>query len=541
MCSISDQKQSLIYVQPLQPARSKGLDVGISALADFIERHELPLSSCALQVYIIGPLFAPGSSPLARELSVAPSPRLVTPQPAMPLAYPTVLEGGASKSCVAVSPDGSTIVAGSKDQMIHVWNATDHTHRVFQGHTDSVVAIAFSPDGSQLASGSKDATVRVWHPASGTEIGQWQGHRHAVLSVAFTRDGNRILSGSLDQDVIIWVGGRMYRLQDHSGPVTAVAVSPDGLVYATCSTDKTIHLRSTVTSRVICPLREHQDEVYCIIFSPDSWRLLSGGSAGIIYLWDVRTFRSCLFFTGHTQAINSLSWMPHSAYFLSASEDRTIRRWDANTGEVLAVVQGLSHSITGIDVFPNGERFVASSRSGQVYILNRGVRTLAEQRSSGVNAIKLLACSLDGVLMATCGPDAVLHIWDVQTGEAVHTFEGAGSYPTSLDFLPDSSRVLMTYRDGSQDVWIVGYDFARPASLPSSAMEVVTFSCDSIGWVYFARPSDTAATRYCWIPHDRRWTDWSSQVAWANGVLAIGTDGGIITILDFKSVWGSLS
>jgi WD40 repeat protein len=527
-----------MYVQPLQPARSKGLDAGVSTLADLMERHELPLSSCALQVYIIGPLFAPSSSPLARELSVAPSPRLVTPQPAMPLVYPIALDGGASKSCVAVSPDGSAIAAGSKDQIIHVWNTTDHTHRVFRGHTDSVCAIAFSPDGKQLASGSKDATVRVWHPATGTEIGQRQGHRYAVLSVAFTRDGTRMLSGSTDRDVIIWTGSRMYRLQDHSQPVTAVAVSPDGLMFATCSTDKTIHLRCTVTSRLLCPFIGHQDEVYCLAFSPDSSKLLSGGSAGIIHLWDLKTFRSCRVFEGHTEAINSLSWIPHSLHFLSASEDRTIRRWDANTGEVIDVVQGSSHAITDIDVFPDGERFVASSRSGRVYILNRGVRTLADQRNSGVDAIKLLACSADGVFLAACGPDAVLHIWDVQTGEAVGIFEGAGSYPTSLEFSPDSSRIIMTYGDGSQDTWTVDYDFPRPASPPSSATEVaVTFSGDSDGWVYFTRPSDTVLTRYCWVPHDRRWSDWSAQVAWANGVLAIGTDGGVITMLDFKSVW----
>jgi WD40 repeat protein len=611
--------------------RSKGLDVDMAVLADFIERHEVPLSSCALQVYIIGHLFAPGSSPFARGVSVAPLPRLVTPQPAMTLVYPIALDVGGGKTCVAVSPDGSAVAAGSKDQITYVWNTTDHTHRVLRGHTDSVCAIAFSPDGRQLASGSKDATVRVWDPAThteveqreehrsadlstqkpvasqrarsrilqavtkwcrhvstgserlvglglrctgrsnpatdtdigqrqehclaskditvrvrdtatGTEIGQRQGHRHAVLAVAFTRDETRILSGSLDQDVIVWVGSRMFRLQDHSGPVTAVAVSSDGLMFATCSTDKTIHLRSADTSRIIHLLREHQDEVYCIAFSPDSSKLLSGGRAGIIYLWDVRMSRSCGIFTGHTQAINSLSWIPHSSYFLSASEDGTIRRWDATTGESVAVVRGPSHFITDIDVFPDGERYVASSCNGRVYILSRGVRTLADQRKSGVDAIKLLACSADGVLIAACDPYAVLHIWDIRTGEAVVTFEGAGSYPMSLEFSPDSSRIIMTYGDDSQDTWIVGYDFPRPASPPASAMEVaVTFSGDSDGWLYFTRPSDTVLTRYCWVPHDRRWSDWSAQVAWANGVLAIGTDGGVITILDFTSVWSSQS
>jgi WD40 repeat protein len=530
----------IILLQTTMP--EAGLDLSIVELANFMERHELPLSSCALQVYIAGPLFASSSTSIARGSLLLPHIRRVVPQLATTTFHPITFDAGARTFCVAVSPDGLMIAAGAEDHMIHLWDTKTRAYRVLRGHTDSVCTIAFSPNGRQLASGSKDAIVRVWNPTSGTEIGKRYGHRFAVLSVAFTRDGTRILSGSLDQDVIIWAGSRMYRLQDHSGPVTAVAVSPNSLLFATSSTDRTIYLRSTATSIIIRPLREHQDEVYCIAFSPDSSKLLSGGSAGIIHLWDIKTFCSHRIFTEHTQAINSLSWMPHSLHFLSASEDRTIRRWDANTGEVLAVVQGSSHSITDIDVFPDGEHFVASSRSGRVYIFNRGVRTLADQRKSGINAIKFLSCSPDGVLVAACDPDAVLHIWGVHTGEAVGIFEGAGSYPTSLKFSPNSSRIVMTYGDGSQDTWVVGYDFPRPASPPSSAAEVaVTFSGDSDGWVYFTRPSDMAPARYCWIPQDRRWTYWSSQVAWANGVLAIGTDDGVITILDFKSVWDPLS
>ena len=36
-----------------------------------------------------------------------------------------------------------------------------------QGHRDSVTSVAISPDGATLVSGSADRTVRVWDAASG--------------------------------------------------------------------------------------------------------------------------------------------------------------------------------------------------------------------------------------------------------------------------------------------------------------------------------------------------------------------------------------
>jgi WD40 repeat protein len=512
-----------------------GLDLSIIELADFMKRHELPLSSCALQVYVAGPLFAPSSTSIARGSLFLPYSRRVVPQHVITTFRPITFDAGANTYCVVVSPDGLMIAAGSKDQMIHLWDTKTRAYRVLRGHTDSVCALAFSPDGRRLVSGSKDATVRTWDLATGTEIVQLEGHRHrfAVLAVAFTCDGKRMISGSADQDIIVR-GTDRYRLQDHMGPVTAVAVSPDGFLFATGSTDRTIWVRSTTTYAKMNPF-VHADEVYCMAFSPDSVRLVSGCKDGTIYLWDVRTGEHRVL-AGHTHSVNSVTWPRGSPYFLSASEDGTVCRWDASTGEATAVIRDLAFPITDMDAFPDGQHFVANSRHGQIHILDRGIRTLAEQSSSGVNAIKLLACSPDGALVAACGPDALLRIWGAKTGEVVGTFRGAGSYPSALAFSPESSRIIMTYGDNSQDVWFTGYDFVCGPTSPSSPVtdSAMIPSCDADGWIYISRSSDTVPVRCCWVPHAQRWTDWSSQVAWANGVLAIGTDMGGLTIMDLE-------
>ena len=71
---------------------------------------------------------------------------------------------------MALSGDGKTLVSGSYDKTVKVWDvATGQERATIKGHTGPVLSVALSADGKTIASGSSDYTVKIWDVATGKE------------------------------------------------------------------------------------------------------------------------------------------------------------------------------------------------------------------------------------------------------------------------------------------------------------------------------------------------------------------------------------
>ena len=129
---------------------------------------------------------------------------------------------------VQVSPDRRFVAVASAQEGLWLCNLAYEICDELRGHEARVFALAFSPDGRTLVSGSGDHSVRLWDVDT-LESRVLRGHRAPVFDVSVSSAGDRVASASGDGDVREWPLQRPPRPDDlprFLDALTTVEVSP---------------------------------------------------------------------------------------------------------------------------------------------------------------------------------------------------------------------------------------------------------------------------------------------------------------------------
>ncbi|CAG8472708.1 1665_t:CDS:10 [Paraglomus occultum] len=216
----------------------------------------------------------------------------------------------ATSDSTMVEPPIPLIVTGSRDSTLRVWRLPDTTNdtpfapsnpsspsdnmslqdnpyfiRTLQGHTHSVRALAGV--GNTLVSGSYDCSVRVWNIMTGECLWRLTAHTQKVYSVVLDAKRNRCMSGSMDGTVKVWSledGTCVWSLEGHSSLVGLLDLSHDYLVSA--AADSTLRIWNPNDGTCKHVLTAHTGAITC--FQHDEHKVISG-SDGTLKMWDVKT------------------------------------------------------------------------------------------------------------------------------------------------------------------------------------------------------------------------------------------------------------
>jgi WD40 repeat protein len=104
---------------------------------------------------------------------------------------------------IAVSPDATTLAAGTFTGTVFLWDLTTGAATELKGQTRLVNGVDFSPDGRMLASASRDGTTRLWDVATGNWLATIGSRTPGAERVRFFPDGWRIAIAYEDGDIEI--------------------------------------------------------------------------------------------------------------------------------------------------------------------------------------------------------------------------------------------------------------------------------------------------------------------------------------------------
>lgn len=295
-----------------------------------------------------------------------------------------------------------------------------------------------------------------------------------VEAVAVSADGLHFASGDWDGKVKLWdlTSGSLVITFSHGQYVHAVAFDPRGERLASGSSDHTVRVYDTTTGELLQTLRGHDDAVVSVRFSTDGEQLLTAGFDNTARLWDLASGEVIQVLSGHSWWVWAAEFSPDRQRIVTASQDGKAIVWQQKgSGEYSVLTEFAKHSgpIYAAQFSPDGVSIATAGYDRRVLVWNPDevqpvdiARRLDDQpdppapsRELAVHdgPIRGLAFSPDGSMLVSGGQDNVLKVWDLTSDRVEATLRGHASHVRDCVFTPDGKRVLSAGRDQVVKLW----------------------------------------------------------------------------------------
>ncbi len=257
--------------------------------------------------------------------------------------------------CLALTPDGSTLLAGSRGGTVWRWDLVSpralplrfvNPSAALRWHglemarqfwafqpadSQDVRALAVSRDGRHLATLPDEGMVQVWDTAAG-EVRRTLGRKHADPACLAFNPANGTLAVNDGGEVRLWdpASGQEQQVlaPGHNEPILCLAFSGSGRFLATGGWDRRIRLWDLEDrGRGPRTLPGHNEPVSCLAFAPDGRTLASGGPDATVRLWHVATAQPLGIFDGLGN-VQALAFSPDGTILASGhGRGGDVRLW----------------------------------------------------------------------------------------------------------------------------------------------------------------------------------------------------------------------
>ena len=393
---------------------------------------------------------------------------------------------------VAFSPDGRTVVSGSKDAAVRVFDVDGSADpvRTLGGFTSWVNDLEFSPDGSRLLAGGSGAKIQTWRTRD------WQVELDIPIpanvgAVGYADAGSTIVTAAIDGTVRLLptAGPQPQRLGDTvwnlmrpaSGTTVYVGVgAADPSLRAVDLADPT---RPVVEPEAFTAPASAGSLDGSASASPDGRFLVGGTEAGKVAVWRTDGQRDApVVVPAASQLIEATSVSPDSTRVAVASDDGTVTLFDPAPAVPRRVGRVKIDSLAmGVSFSPDGTLLAVGGADNRLHLF-----TLADRKEVASlefdNYVYGSAFSPDGRYVAAGGADRTVRVWDIEdptdpqpVGEPV---KGPSGTVFNVAWSADGARLAAASQDGRVWMWTV-----RDGDLTADA-ELANLGAGAVGVVW---------------------------------------------------------
>lgn len=422
---------------------------------------------------------------------------------------PTTYEGDRLR--LAYTSDGAIRLANIYENEVQIWDVLQQEKLdTFDSPGTTKAAARFSTDGTQFAIANTRGDLQLWKVGSPSTVALFPEYKPPAFSVIFSQDSKTLVSsywGTTGK--VFWdVASRETRqvlppLTERNVLRRGMALSPCEELLAVDTDDANIEVWHIPSETLIAELTEHEGKGITLAFSPTGEYLVSGGWADEVYVWDAELWEKRHKLIAHTGWVVDIAFHPDGKLFVTSSRDMdgTARLWNVETGEQVAPLplpdpledttlyrgepeeiervsnggnlqlQWKRHQrIQSIVFSPCGSLIAAGLGTMIVGGLTNEIRlwdtATLETRMIILPSQGTIRPRPWALTFSPCGRYLVsgawwcsgldktpIRIWEVATGENIHTFWGHASDVQDVAFSPDGTLLASGSFDGTVLLW----------------------------------------------------------------------------------------
>jgi WD40 repeat protein len=282
-------------------------------------------------------IITPQSTPIQSE---KPSPQPIP----KPEELPSIQPQNTIKS-LDISPDGRTLVGGSEDGKIGVWDTqTGQVRFQLSGHNKPISAIAISADGQTLISASEDGTIKAWDLEnrkelySLTEKSSLNKDNHPITALAVSADGKILVTGGQQNHIQLWnLNSKEFQSLEIQTGVESLAISQDAKVIVSGNYGGKINIWKLNNDRYEKRTFDSEDqEAHSVAISSDGEKIVSSSCKDKIRVWNTNTLEEPSLLSESDNDICLVAISSNAKIVAGLSINKTIKLWDLETRKELS-------------------------------------------------------------------------------------------------------------------------------------------------------------------------------------------------------------